>query len=440
MTDCMVELSPIRDKKQGVLSFSAGRISTDTGVVLLRELDKKLGLTASFAGLLKDSRNPLFITHSYLSMVRQRVYQIVCGYEDCNDADVLRKDPVFKSVADSSPDGHDLASQETLSRFENGLSRQEITSLMRFFIRSWLSGPKRERVVLEFDGTDDPTHGQQQLSFYHGYYGQHMYHPLLVHDGETGELIVPLLRPGNVHGSKKSLGMLAWIVRETRRAWGADVAIEIRADAGFAIPKIYAWCERNGVTYVIGLVTNSSLTTSGERLSAAAKELFEKTGEKQRLFDEFGYKAGSWEKFRRVVVKAEHQEKGSNTRFTVTNRIGSTPQETYDWYVERGEQENRIKELKNDLKADRLSCHRFTANFFRLLLHSVAYKLMHAFRLTLKNTALEKAQTETIRRRLLKIGALVSESVRRVAFNCSASFVDQPIFAQAFKQIMALGS
>lgn len=440
MTVCQVELSPIWGKKQGVLSFSGGRISSDTGVVLLRELDRKLGLTASFAERLTDRRNPFFVTHTHLSMIRQRVYQIACGYEDCNDADILRRDPVFKAVSDSSPDGHDLASQETLSRFENGLSRREITALMKFFIRSWLSGPKRERVVLEFDGTDDPTHGQQELTFYHGYYGQHMYHPLLVHDGDTGELIVPLLRPGNVHGSKKSMGMLAWIVREIRGAWGADVAIEIRADAGFAIPKIYAWCERNGVTYVIGLVTNSSLTTSGEPLSAAAKALFEKTGEKQRLFDEFGYKAGSWEKFRRVIVKAEYQEKGSNTRFTVTNRVGSAPQEIYDWYVERGEQENRIKELKNDLKADRLSCHRFTANFFRLLLHSVAYKLMHAFRLTLKNTALEKAQTETIRRRLLKMGSLVSESVRRVAFNCSASFVDQPIFEKAFKQIMALGT
>lgn len=442
MTECLMELSPITGKKQGVLSFTAGSISTDTGAVLLRELDKRLGITASFAKQLNDRRNPAFITHTYLSMLRQRVYQIACGYEDCNDADILRRDPVFKAVADSSPDGHDLASQETLSRFENTPTRREITTLMRWFIRSWLSGPKRERVILEFDGTDDPTHGQQEFTFYHGYYGQHMYHPLLVHDGQTGELIVPLLRPGNVHGSKKALGMLAWIVREIRRAWGADVevVIEVRADAGFAIPKIYTWCERNRVTYTIGLVTNSSLTSFSEPLAVTAKALFEKTGEKQRLFEEFGYKAGSWERFRRVIVKAEYQEKGSNTRFVVTNRAGVAPEEIYDWYVERGEQENRIKELKNDLKGDRLSCHRFMANFFRLLLHSVAYKLMHAFRRMLTGTALENAQTETIRRRLLKLGALVKESVRRVSFNCSASFVDRPIFEQTFKRILTLGT
>lgn len=433
MTECITQLGFGFHKKSVTAKFDGGALSGEGGVVLLGELDDRHGFSASFSSLLPDVRQTGKVLHETLSMIRQRLYQIAMGYEDCNDADELRSDPVLKSVAGSSPDGLNLASQETLSRLENSVGIKDIYRLSEWFVDSYLSRKPKRKLILEFDAMDDPTHGQQQFSFYHGYYGQHMYHPLLIHDGDTGELILPVLRAGNTHASRGVFSILRRLIRKIKSAW-PGVVIELRADAGFAIPALYEFCEKEGITYTIGLITNNTLRLYGEPLLKKAVKGFEETNVKQRIFDEFGYKAGSWSRYRRVVVKAECQDKGTNHRFVVTNRKDS-PQEVYDDYVKRGEQENRIKELKNDLKADRLSCHRFTANCFRLLLHSLAYRLICALRKTLKGTELEKAQTETLRRRLLKMGVLVVESVRRIWLHFASSFVDKKIFALVLQRI-----
>lgn len=432
MTECITQFGFGFHKKSVTAKFDGGALSGDGGVVLLRELDDRHGFSENFSSVLPDARQPGKVWHEPLSMIRQRLYQIAMGYEDCNDADELRGDPVLKSVAGSSPDGLDLASQETLSRLENSVGIKDIIRLSRRFVDSYLSGKPRTKLLLELDSTDDPTHGQQEFTFYHGYYRQHMYHPLLIHDGETGELILPVLRAGNTHSSRGVVPILRRLVRKIKSAWPA-VVIELRADAGFAVPDLYEFCEREGIIYTIGLITNNSLRLYGQPLLNRAVKGFEETNEKQRIFDEFGYKAGSWSRYRRVVVKAECQVKGTNHRFVVTNR-DDFPQDVYDDYVKRGEQENRIKELKNDLKADRLSCHRFAANCFRLLLHSMAYRLICALRETLKGTELEKAQTETLRRRLLKIGVRVVETVRRIWLHFAESFADKKIFALALEK------
>jgi hypothetical protein len=311
------------------------------------------------------------------TLVRQRVYPIACGYEDQDDADRLRTDPLLKLVCGRLPDsGVPLASQPTMSRLENHIDRPTAERLAAALVDLYIHERGRHgppaRVLLDFDGTDDPAHGQQEGVAYHGYYDQHMYHPLLVFDGERGHLLTAVLRPGNAHASRFAVLVLRRLVRRLRAA-SPDVAIELRADSGFAVPRLYAWCEANAGTYTIGLVPNPAL----ERLAApllveAAAQSAAADGATVRLAGEAGYQAGSWPRPRRVVYKAEVLEKGPNTRFVVTTRPAPPPA-VYDWYVDRGQPENWIKDDKNALAADRLSDHRFWANQVRLVLHAAAY-------------------------------------------------------------------
>lgn len=282
-------------------------------------------------------------------------------------------------------------------------------------------------VLLDFDSTDDPTHGGQEGSRYHGYYGRHMYHPLLVFDGDTGQLITAILRPGNAHSSSGAVAILRRIVARLREAW-PGVRIEIRADAGFAIPAVYEYCEERGIDYTIGLVANPRLGALIADLLSRAQGQYGATGEKARLLSEFGYRAGSWGRHRRVVCKAEAMEEGTNARFVVTSR-GDEPQELYGWYVGRGECENRIKDYKLGLKADRLSCHRFLANQFRLILHAAAYWLLDAIRRKLVAAGIERLQLDTLRLRLIKIGGRVRELARCVKLHLASSHPSQHLWA-----------
>jgi Transposase DDE domain group 1 len=264
------------------------------------------------------------------------------------------------------------------------------------------------RIVLDLDGTDDPAHGEQEGVAYHGYYRQHMYHPLLVFDGDTGHLITAILRPGNVHGSRFVVPVLRRLLRKLRAAW-PGVAVELRADSGFAVPRLYAWCEANAVAYTIGLIPNPTLEAYAAPLLAEAQtRSAEQGGAKVRLAGETGYRAESWPHARRVVFKAEVLEKGPNTRFVVTTRTDE-PLAVYDWYVDRGEPENWIKDLKNALRADRLSDHRFWANAFRLLLHAAAYWLLDQLRRWLLAARAARLQLDTLRLRVIKIGGWVRE-------------------------------
>jgi hypothetical protein len=288
------------------------------------------------------------------------------------------------------------------------------------------------RILLDLDSTDDPTHGTQEGSRYHGYYRQHMYHPLLVFDGETDQLITAVLRAGNAHAGKGVVAILKRIVRQLRAAW-PDVHLAIRADAGFALPALYDYCEREGIAYTVALLPNARLIAHGSGLLAAAvQQSVLAGGEKVRLIAQTSYQAGSWSRARRVVYKAEAQrlptgKLGTNLRFVITSR-DEAPASVYDWYTQRGATENWIKDFKRYVKCDRLSCHRFVANQFRLLLHGAAYWLLDTLRRMLVTAGMARLTLETVRLRVVKIGGRVRQWPQRVRLHLASSHPGQPLW------------
>ncbi len=408
-------------------AFDGGMLTADGGLPWLAQLDSELGLSESLAACVPEWRHGA-VTHSLLDLVRQRVLQIACGYEDQDDADFLRADPLFKLACGRLPEtGQDLASQPTLSRLENAPDSRACyrmaQALVELYVRRRGEGGTPERVLLDFDSTDDPAHGEQEGVAYHGYFGQHQYHPLVVFDGETGQLITAVLRPGNAHAGHGALSVLKRLVKRLREEW-PEARIEIRADAGFALPAVYDYCEEQGVYYTIGLVPNSRLEALALRLVLLAKlasTLKTRCGAapKVRLLSEASYEAGSWGKERRVVYKAEVLEKGPNTRFVVTNR-SEAPLALYERYVHRGETENRIKDYKRALRADRLSCCKFLANQFRLLLHAAAYWLLDVLRERLVGRGFRRLQLDTLRLRIVKIGGRVRQLFNKVRLHLAS--------------------
>lgn len=413
-------------------AFDGGTITADGGLPWLARVDSELGLCESLAACVPEWRRGA-VTHSLGELVRQRVLQIACGYEDQDDADLLRADPLLKLACGRLPrTDPDLASQPTLSRLENAPDSRACyrmaEALVELYVRQRGLRGAPEQVLLDFDSTDDPAHGEQEGVAYHGYFGQHQYHPLLVFDGETGQIVTALLRPGNAHAGHGALAVLKRLVRRLGEEWPA-ARIEIRADAGFALPAVYEWCEAEGIRYTIGLVTNPRLEALAAplvKLAELASVLRKRRGAepKVRLLSEAGYEAGSWGKERRVVYKAEVLEKGTNTRFVVTNRA-EVPRELYDRYVERGETENRIKDYKNVLRAERLSCHRFWANQFRLLLHAAAYWLLDVLRERLVARGLGRMQLDTLRLRVVKIGGRVRQLLTKVRLHLASGHPGQ---------------
>ena len=414
-------------------TFDAGRLTSDGGLPWLAAADQDLGLCASLAGCVPEWRHGP-VRHSLLELVRQRVFQIACGYADQNDASTLRSDPLLKLVCGRRPDsGADLASQPTLSRLENAVDRHACEAVAEALVGRYIQQRQRAgtplHLVLDLDGTDDPAHGRQPEMAYHGFYGQHMDYPLLVFDGDTGQLITAVLRPGNVHGSRFVVLVLRRLLQHFRAAW-PEVGLEIRADSGFAVPRLYAWCERHGVTYTIGLVPNRRLVVlAAPLLAQALAESSARGGAKVRLAGETAYQAKSWPKPRRVIYKAEALAKGPNTRFVVTTR-SDEPLALYDWYVDRGTPENWIKDFKNALQADQLHDHRFWANQFRLLLHVAAYWLLDTLRRWLVQRIGQAAriQLDTLRLRLLKIGARVRELPNSIRLHLASRHPGEPLW------------
>jgi len=421
MTECSADLTlfPL-SRKPVVVRDDGGALTSDAGVLLLREVDERLELCGRLAGCVLDRREPVKVQHDMLSLLRQRIYQIALGYEDCNDADSLRFDPALKLAVGRAPSADDLASQPTLSRLENAVGSHDCWRMSEALLGSYLQRHRKRpprRIVLDVDATDDETHGEQQLAFFHGYYDEHCYLPLLVFAQAEGEgeqeLIAALLRPGNVHAGHRAMALVKAIVTRLRRAFPGCV-IELRADSALALPEIYQGCEKLAIPYTISLPKNERLKVMAEPWMEQIRASHAESGEKVQVFGEFAYAAESWERERRVILKAEVMSQGENPRFVVTSRRDLDPEQLYRFYCQRGDPENRIKEMKADLKADRLSCHRFWANQFRLLLHAAAYVLMQAMRRLLSGTQLARAQASTLRLRLLKVGARVKESMRRV--------------------------
>jgi hypothetical protein len=300
-------------------------------------------------------------------------------------------------------------------------------ALVELYLRERQRGGAPTHVVLDLDTTDDPTHGKQEGSAYHGYYRQHMYHPLLIFDGTTDQLITAVLRPGNAHGSRGVVSILRRLVRALRARW-PGVSIELRADSGFAVPALYAYCEAEGIDYTIGLIPNPTLEgLAATLLAEAQRQQAESGAEKVRLAGEVRYQAGSWPEERRVVYKEEALVQGPNTRFVVTTRTDA-PLELYDWYVDRGEPELWIKDFKRACFADRLSCHRMVANQFRLLLHAAAYWLLDTLRRWLQQAGHPRLQLDTLRLRLLKIAGRVQELPTRIRLHLASSHPGEPLW------------
>jgi hypothetical protein len=412
-------------------AFDGGRLTSDGGLPWLAEADAALGLCRSLAACVPDwRRGP--VTHALETLVRQRVFQIACGYEDQLDADTLRQDPLLKLVCGRLPEtGAALASQATLSRLENAADAKTCyrlaAALLRLYVQQREQSGAPGRVLLDFDGTDDPVHGDQEGAAYHGYFRQHMYHPLLVFDGDTGQLVTAVLRPGNAHAGKGALAVLRRLVGALRSRW-PGVAVALRADSGFALPEVYAYCEQEGIEHTIGLVPNPRLEALAAPLLEQAMAERERTGaEKVRLAGEAAYQAGSWPRPRRVVFKAEALPKGPNTRFVVTSRADA-PLPLYDWYVQRGTPELWVKDLKDACFADRLSDHRFWANQFRLLLHAAAYWLLDTLRAWLVAAGSPRTQLDTLRLQLLKIGGRVYQLRRHVRLALASGHPGQALW------------
>lgn len=427
MTNCThnaLEFPAIKRRKIQV-AFSGGDISSDGGVLLLRQMDKKLGLLASVDRVMTDYRDPDRIVHPQLSLLRQRVFGLCQGYEDLNDHRQLRRDPAFQSAVDRM---EVLGSEATLCRWENQADRGAAVAIHQLFLEQFIASFERppEELILDFDATDDPTHGRQEHTFYHGYYRHTCFLPLYVFCNE--QLLVSYLRPSNIDGAKHSGAILKLLVTALRQHW-PDVRIIFRADGGFCRPRTLSWCERHAVDYIVGYTRNQRLSnTIAERLKATQWQ-FEASQVKQRDFMDFYYAADSWHTKRRIIAKLEVTDKGTNPRFIVTN-LSDDSQWLYDKiYCARGDMENRIKEQQLGLFADRTSSSQWWTNQFRLILSSLAYLLLESLRrIALADTELKRAQVTTIRLKLLKVGAVILRNTRRIRFMLASHYPYQGLF------------
>jgi hypothetical protein len=458
---------------------SAERLSPDGGLLLFRQLDERLGLTRDFALALDDPRAPDLREHSFLEMTRQRVFGILADYEDQNDAAALRTDPVFKLLCGRRPEEADLASQPTLSRFENSISVASLKRLRQLFVDPFIASFERppRHLTLDLDAVDDPAHGEQQLTFWHNYYDQNQYLPLIISCAENDLLVSLSLRHGSAHAALGADCDLEYVVTRLRAAW-PDVAIHVRADAAFGIPMMDEVCQRLRLTYTFGLQGNAVLLRRTEELlnqAVAAWQAERQEARKQgrgarpvRLFAGFRYRAGSWDRERFVVAKAEANEQGSQRRFVVTDRPGAAlfPGATYDEYAERGESENRFKEGKCDLHMGRLWDHRFCANYFRLYLHALALNLVvrmrrlvalpeaearpevprqaeqgeqrrRRFNQRRRRDVLGEGQPATWRQQVIKVAVRVVSSTRRVVIRLSGEWPCLEQFRRLTQRLLA---
>lgn len=418
--------SPVKRRKLDV-SFTGGEVTSDGGVVLLRAMDRRLGLTKKLDKVLPDPRNPHLIIHSQLTLLRQRIYGLALGYEDLNDHTTLRQDIAFQTGVEQDDV---LASAPTLCRLDNRANDDTAYRmhdiLIDQFIASHAKAPRR--LILDFDATDDPVHGEQVGRYFNAYYDNYCFLPLYVFCGK--QLLVGYLRPASRGAAHHAGAVLKLLVNRLRQAW-PRVQIIFRGDSGFAIPRILRWCDHHRVDYLVGIAKNSVLLARSEALRQQAEADYQRTADKQVVFSEFHYAARTWPAERRIIARAEHSEQGSNPRFLVTN-LAQTPQYLYqEIYCARGDMENRIKEQQY-LFSDRTSCHEWWPNQFRLLLSGMAYTLVEALRrVALAGTEFATAQVNTLRLKLLKIGGVVVRNTRRVKILLSSAYPYQAVFNQA---------
>jgi len=422
--------------------FTAGQVSSDGGAFLLRQVDRKINLLDRLASCFVDGRSPLLVTHQVSEMLAQRIYGLALGYEDLNDHEQLRSDPLLAVLSGKRRLEEPLAGKSTLNRLELvgrtgryhkiGYSAEAIDRLLvDLYLESHATAP--EQIVLDLDATDIPVYGHQPERFFHGYYDSYCYLPLYLFAGD--QLLCARLRPANQDAAAGSVEELRRIVTQLRQRW-PGVRIVLRADSGFCREELMSWCEQNRVDYLFGLARNKRLAKILGAAMHRARLLHQSTGKAARVFAEFDYQTRkSWSRSRRVVAKAEYLDKGENPRFVVTSLTADEwpAQDLYEkFYCARGEMENRIKE-QMCLFADRLSTDEMKGNQLRLYFSALAYTLMEALRrLGLKGTEWAQAQVDTIRLKLLKIGAIVRVSVRRVLLQLSSAYPWKDLYARAY--------
>jgi Transposase DDE domain group 1 len=446
-TSIPLTFASIAGKKVHV-DFDGGTLTSDGGVLLLRAVEANIGIIQRLSQALHDRRHQSYVEHTYDDLLRQRVFQIACGYEDANDCDTLRHDPAFKAACNHLPiSGKPLASQPTMTRLENAARRSDLyrmaQALVDTFLASYASEP--EAILLDIDDTDAPTHGDQQLTLFNAHYGEHCYLPLHIYEGQSGKLITTILRPGKRPSGKEIVSILRRLVAYIRQHW-PTVMMLVRGDSHFSTPEVHDFCDQRGLYFLLGQSTNDVLQAQAGPLVTHAQALYryEKSRQldparptKVRLLSSFAYQARSWRKPQRIVCKVEVSDQGPNIRFVVSNLHHPRPSVLYDMmYCDRGRMENFIKNHKTFLHSDRTSCHTFTANHLRLLLHSAAYVLLHALaEQGLQGTVWAKAQFNILQLRLLKVGAKVRELATKITFHFPTAFPLQAVYRQLVCQL-----
>lgn len=424
-----------KENKAYFVDFNAEKISSDGGVLLLENNERKSRIIKHIASSIKDSRNQSYVSHDVYKMLKQRTFMVAMGYEDVNDIDKLKDDELFTSMF-----ANQLASQPTISRFENSIDKHQIFSILYAWLDKYVKSLKgRKKVTIDIDSTDAQTYGHQQFSLFNGFYGHLMYNELYFHDGDTGQIIVPVLRPGNAHSNWWYVSILKRIVKSIKTKY-PDIQIFIRADSGFSTPKFYEFARANKLKYTLGIASNAVLKEEAETIQNIVKEVFVSVEDKVQVFTKgFDYQAGTWSASEKCYAKVESTGKGLNVRYFISNFEEVSPQEIYfDFYVKRGDRsENRIKEVKNMCFADRMSNKSFWANFMRLIISSLAYELLLLVKQQISKTDNEKAkkwQIENIRLFLLKIGGLIRKTKRRIFISLSKSAVYKDLFMQLVYQ------
>jgi hypothetical protein len=414
------------------VDFNGGDVTSDGGVLLLRQVDRRLGLTRALRDALHDPRRQKSVEHPLQSLLGQRIYGIALGYEDLNDHDTLRDDIGMQTGVDRT---ERLAGHSSLHRLEQTANAETAWAMHEVLVEQFIASFKRppKELILDFDATDDPVHGNQEGRFFHGYYDRYCFLPLYVFCGSR--LLVAYLRPSNIDPARHAWAILKLLATRLRRAW-PKAKIIFRGDSGFCRWRMLRWCEAHDIGYIVGLARNSRLQDAAQTPLDKARSKHHRTGRKVRRFTSVKYAALSWDRPRRVIVKAECTDKGLNPRFVVTNLKGAAQQLYDEVYCARGDMENRIKEQQLGLFADRTSCQKWWPNQFRLLLSSMAYVLLEAIRrLGLQGTKMACAQVNTLRLKLLKIGAVMTRNTRRIRIHLASGCPHQSLFLTAARRL-----
>lgn len=436
------DLSRLKGKSIS-LSFTGSDVSSDGGLLLLRECEQQTGIVASISKCLKDDRHPSYVRHSLSELLTQRIFQIAVGYEDADDCDSLRGDDILKICSGRLPSAANLASQPTMSRFENAASNKELYRIAEEFLNHFIASYKDEPsvIILDADDTNSITHGNQQLSMFNDYYKDYCLMPLHIYEGHSGKLVTTILKPGSRSKSVNVFGILRRIIQRLRMVWKSTLII-IRGDGHFCSHQLMDWCvaQKNNVHFLTGLTGNAVLNRLAATTIKTCQSHYQQTQKPIKRYHSFEYKAGSWLNAQRVIVKVEVGAKGTNIRYVVTDIRNVRTQQLYEnGYCARGAMELRIKEHKLYLKSDRMSCTKFKANQLRLFLHSAAYVLLHTLQTQmLHGTEYATATFKTIREKIIKVATYVREIKTKIQIELPASFPQIGIFSSCMNSYAAL--